>query len=249
MKDKYKGLYKEMYIEEHISFEILSDLHDNELSESSKSEVLIYLEGCEHCRKEFETLEQMIKLIALASDVKFSDAFSFNIIKAFQKRNEIKKIKAQKRRRRALYFAPVAAAIVAILGVTLFLYEKNPNVQNIAQIEPPKPVVQQARPRVRPVDNRLNETQRIISVISDSNARILNIFENSIEGEIYEEEFTALKNSLENRRVVYYKVRPNEHFEMNRWAGGFETVAFSDSYGFDDDDDSPPVIRFKIYKN
>jgi hypothetical protein len=250
--------------EEHVSFEILSDLYDNELSESSKSEVLTHLKECEHCKKEFETLGKMLTLITLATDVKLPDEFTFNVINIFKGRKA-------KKRHRAYYYAPVAAAIIAILGVTLFFYEKSHNIsnKNIAQLTTQKPVskvsqpiskakslVSSMQPKVQSsasasvqLDNRLNETQRIISIISDSNARILNILENSIEGEISEEEFPAFRDSLENRRIVFHKVRPNESLVMNQWMRGLETVAFSDSYEFDDvETDSPPIIRFRIYK-
>jgi hypothetical protein len=95
----------------------------------------------------------------------------------------------------------------------------------------------------------LNETQHIIAIISDSNARILNIFENSIEGEISIEEFQIFKDSLDDRRIAYFMTRPND-IRLNRWTEGLETVSFSDSWGFYDDVelDTPPIIRFRIYK-
>ena len=253
-------------------------MYDNELSELSKSTVLVHLDECEHCRKEYEALLRTLKLAASAGNVELSNEFAFNVINAFRALKERK----NQIRRKLYYYAPVAAAIIAALGVSLFFYEKSPNVishEDFVQVAPQESVSRPIAPvqlsvpaqssmlvnhsvPVQPAVlssavtiSGLNETQRIISIISESNARILNIFENSIEGEISTEEFQALKDSIEDRRIVYYEARPNEFARINQWLenqwmmGGLETVSFFDSFGYNDiEADLSSITRFRIYK-
>ncbi len=225
---------------DHISFELLSDLYDENLSVQDEVEsILDHIDSCPECSLEYERLKDSLRLVSqLKIDYIHSDNFACNTVEKYRWR----------KRRKLLFksLPSVAASVLIISAVTLYqsgIY--SPGTGNTPVAE-----------------NKIYNPQKIVGLIGNSDGRIVKITDNYIEGEIEFDEFRKLKRLLGHngfQKIRYSMVTkspgdifPNSSSRTFNWENNIENVAVGNNSPVNRK--SNPIekterfIRFRVYQ-
>jgi hypothetical protein len=166
---------------QHLNFDQLSDLLDDEIADEVKKSFLQHIAACELCRLEYESLCRCVNLL--------SEAGRECIILPDMCGKTIELYSIRKRRRFLYRTLPAIAASVIVITGASFIGNEFLSVNNSTQM------VETAMPE--------NDTQRIISSIRDADGRIIRMTGSYIESAIHKNDLPRLENFLKMNNLKY----------------------------------------------
>lgn len=166
---------------QHLNFDQLSDLLDDEITDEVKQTCLRHIAICENCRHEYELLCKCIHLLNEAkNEALIIPDICSNTLALYQAR----------KRRRFMYKAipAIAASFMVITGVAFLSNEI---------------FFDQGSNRISETHVMENDTQRIISSIRDADGRIIRMTESYIESAIHKKDLPKLEQILKGNNLKY----------------------------------------------
>ena len=98
----------------HITFEKMSDLYDNEISTREEMELILgHIENCEHCNDEYKRLKKTVNILSSMKNIKY------DLNDLPEKTTAFVKWKRKKKTVRKVFY-PVAASVLFLFGIGLF---------------------------------------------------------------------------------------------------------------------------------
>jgi hypothetical protein len=172
----------------HLDFSAICDLYEGQYSTEEEAEkAREHIDSCAECSSEYD---QLRRYMSLARDYRISltldDTFA---------RQTMARYTRQRMRKRVFKAAPAAAAVfIAALTFTFFdmTAGKSPTSQ--------APVAREEKKE--PVDTASSQ-KSVVSIIRESQGRVLRITDDFIEGEVTLDEFSDLRRKLGFRTVTY----------------------------------------------
>lgn len=166
---------------QHLNFDQLSDLLDDEITDELKKTCLQHIAVCQSCRMEYESLSRCLQLL---SDAKNESLTIPDIC------GKTITLYRERKKKRMLYktLPAIAASVMVITGAAFigtgyFTQSGSSIVAETEYIE--------------------NETQRIISSIRDSNGRIIRMTGSYIEGAVQNKDLARLEKALQGSNIRY----------------------------------------------
>jgi len=170
---------------QHLNFDQLSDLLDDEITDELKRDFLQHIVICETCRMEYESLSRCLQLLL---EVKNEPLALPDICG-----KTISLYRTRKRNRMLYKTLPAIAASfmvitgAAFIGSSYFIPKQEGVVAEAELIE--------------------NETQRIISSIRDADGRIIRMTGSYIEGAVQNKDLARLEKILQVNNIKYSFVK------------------------------------------
>lgn len=166
---------------QHLNFDQLSDLLDDEITDELKQTFLHHIAACEICRHEYESLCKCMNLLyKIKEESLIIPDICGNTITLFQAR----------KKRKLIYktIPAIAASFMVITGIAfvnseMFMDQGNSTVAETNILE--------------------NDTQRIISSIRDSDGRIIRMTGSYIESAIHKNDLPKLEKILQENSLKY----------------------------------------------
>jgi len=170
----------------HVPFTLLSDFHDERISEHRKEYVREHLGRCEQCRREYRKLQDMLRMLSLVekAEIKSSETFTASTME------RIRQNAGNRGRRRVLFQvmpAAAAAVVLFVLGID-YLWNNGPVYEKKTAIMGPSgadySMVSSGRhaPDSRVIDSRVS-IRKNMSILRRNRARILLVTDSYIEAE------------------------------------------------------------------
>jgi len=193
---------------QHLNFDQLSDLFDNEVTDSERMQYNAHLKDCAACRKEYESLCMCLSMVRTStSNCGCMTEICHKTIALY---------KARIRRRQYFKSMPaIAASVLIVTGIGFmrtadFTMEKS---YFTAQV------------------STENDLQRIIDTVRDSRGKILNITGEYIDGEIPRADLARLARVLHYFRIRHTVIseQPSERIVTRPGIYGVEDVSFNTS--------------------
>lgn len=166
---------------QHLNFEQLSDLLDDEITDDLKQKFLQHIAACEICRHEYESLCKCMHLLyEVKNEALIIPDICCKTITLYQAR----------KKRRLLYktIPAIAASFMVITGVAfinseMFVNQGNSQIAETLILE--------------------NDTQRIISSVRDADGRIIRMTGSYIESAIHKNDLPKLEKILKGNNLKY----------------------------------------------
>lgn len=190
----------------HLSFEQLSDLFDDEVTDSERIDYTRHLQECSICRKEYESLCMCLSIL------KGSKSLCGCIPDICQ--DTINAYRARERKRQYLKSVPAIAASVLIITST--------GIMHTSQFIDEKSFF------TAQVSTE-SDFQRIIDSVRDSKGNILRITEDYIDGEIPKSDMERLERVLHYFRIRHTIIKNSPDNTIRVSAPGMEDVSYSAS--------------------
>lgn len=172
---------------QHLNFDQLSDLLDDEINDELKKKFLHHIAECELCRLEYESLCKCVHLLAQAGNE------SIIIPDICGKTIELYSIR---KRRKFLYrtLPAIAASFMVITGAAFI----GNDILTFSDT-----------PQIAETVNPENDTQRIIASIRDADGRIIRMTGTYIESAIHKKDLPRLEKFLKGNNLKYSLVNSN----------------------------------------
>ncbi len=212
----------------HIPFEKLSDLYDDEIdSKEEKASLTHHLKSCTACALEYERLEKTLNLCR--------DVAAAHFPLEQMSRQTITKIKSSRKRRQILKSMPaMAASILVIAGIGLF------NAGIIG--------VHDRADIAAGVSRRsYSESEKVIDIIRSHKAAIALVTDEYVEGTVPANTFNDLRKSLGSRKVAYMLVEETGRDAGASWGGPIEQVGLEDGAVFVEGT-GKKYVRFRVFR-
>jgi len=187
----------------HLSFEELSDLIDDELSEDKKKYCIAHISICEICGREYASLSKCISLVSCLKDECIT-------IPDFSERTIMI---CRKREKKRLFFKAIpaiAASVIIIAGVGFI---KTGIFENSGSY-------------VAASLSGQNDTQRIIEAVSSTKGKILKISHSYIDCEFEKNSQAAIKRIL-CRNKIKHALIVNTGMLINPATGRMEDASYT----------------------
>ena len=227
----------------HIPFRKMSDLYDDVFPEEEKEDILNHIASCSVCKSKYYKLRRTLGYL---SRLKNQD-FDLSGLPA----RTITKFKFRKRNKVLLKTIPaIAAAILVIIGIGIFNLNPFDNTDAFNQ-----------RNQLTSNDSgtNLNDSEKVLNIIRNHNAKIKKVSELYIEGEIPLEKFRNLRRDLGFRKVSFSLIVHSSPIESSskreqiyNWKTNIEEVAVGNnaSNGQNRTGSVKQVqkVRFRVYR-
>ena len=216
----------------HIPFEKLSDLYDDEIdSREEKASLMRHLDSCKACSLEYKRLGKALSLCRGVAAVRFPlEGMS---------RQTITKIKSSRRRRQILKSMPaMAASILIIAGIGLFnagiigVHDRSDIAAGLSR-------------------RSYSESEKVIDIIRGHKASIALVTDEYVEGTVPVNSFNGLRKSLGSRKVAYMLVEETGKDAGASWGGPIEQVGLEEGPIAIDgarDGDGKKYVRFRVFR-
>ena len=166
---------------QHLNFDQLSDLLDDEIADEAKKSFLQHIAACDMCRAEYESLCKCVHLLTEAGKE------AFVIPDMCSKTLELYTIR---KRKRFLYKTlPAIAASVMVITGAAFIGNQIITVNDSTHIAE--------------TINPENDTQKIIASIRDADGRIIRMTGSYIESAINKNDLPKLEKFLKGNNLKY----------------------------------------------
>jgi hypothetical protein len=177
---------------DHVPFEKLSDLIDDELAFEEKESVLLHVKECSDCRIELLRLKGTVGLCG--------DLGTITADFSGLSRRVVGRVRFRRTARSFVRFAPAAAAaVVLVSGYAMFFGGTDtPEAGNVVSRGEER-VENVAIDTPRPVD----DVEEVIGILRDNKATITNVSDLYVEGKISVEQFERLRRHLGFRQVAF----------------------------------------------
>lgn len=166
---------------QHLNFDQLSDLLDDEITDELKKAFLQHIAVCEICRHEYESLCKCIHLLTeVRNEALILPDICSKTITLYQTR----------KRKKLMYktIPAIAASFMVITGIAflnsgMFIEQRSSQIAETHVLE--------------------NDTQRIISSIRDADGRIIRMTGSYIESAIHKKDLPKLEKILKGNNLKY----------------------------------------------
>ena len=188
---------------EHLNFEQLSDLFDNEVTENERKTYILHIQACGTCRHEYESLCMCLSLLkgtrggcGCIPDMCQDTIATYR--ERIRKRQYFKSVPA------------IAASVLIIAGVGMFHTGQFMDEKTLfsAQV------------------STQSDLERIIDSIRDSRGSIVNITGEYVDGEIPGSDIAKLERVLNYFRIKHTVITNSQSAVISERAPGFEDVGF-----------------------
>ncbi|MDY6932616.1 MAG: zf-HC2 domain-containing protein [Spirochaetota bacterium] len=174
---------------EHISFNRLSDLHDNILSELERDAIMRHLAVCSECSKRYNNLNKLLRMMSYMDlfRIKSEDEF---VVKT------LKKIKGVRKRVllfRLLPASAVIAFVIILLGIGYYRGFEDGGKYNHENHQAIRETDEDYEPSQYREINSEYGMDETLSIIRNNNLQKVSISESYIEGNIHIEDYDRLK--------------------------------------------------------
>ncbi|MCP4133306.1 MAG: hypothetical protein GY754_20220 [bacterium] len=222
---------------EHIPFDMLSDLYDGLIATEEEKETLLdHIDSCPVCRLEYEKLRKTISLMAELRKEEFDlRELSTNTI-ALQKHRA--------RRRAFMKAMPAIAASLLIVFGGYWMTTRDPGGSNSITITDPR--------------GQMGNTEKIVTIVRDQKGKIVKLTDAYVEGEIELKKFMKLRRGLGHKgfQKVNYRIStgsgPAAGGQKHIWRKGIENVGAGDippgNQVSSPTGSQKKYIRFRVYK-
>jgi hypothetical protein len=220
----------------HISFQMMSELCDDEIGSGSEREAILkHMATCKVCAQEYEHLGKMLKFCSQFSSLSFA-------LENLSQRT-LGRIRSAKRRKQFLKALPaMAASLLIIAGVGLY----NAGIVGV-------------RDRATIADEgyrrSYNDSERVIDIIRQHKATIYQVTDEYVEGTVPVSSFNELRRNLGSRKVAYILVEESEPGTSVHWGSAIEEVGLDDGRPYDDwepvtkdSGNVKKIIRFRVFR-
>ncbi len=194
---------------QHLKFDQLSELLDDDITEDIREKVMNHLDECPLCNEEYQTLNRCMYYV---SELKCETFMLPDLCE-----NTMTVYRAKMRRKHMFRMVPAIAAsvlIVAGAGVSISGYFSTPDSPYIAESA-----------------DVTNETQRIISSIRDSEGRILKMNGRYIDGAVKTDQVAGIEKLLKNNKLKYKLYRNPVFAYSKKSSRNLEDVSLSSGAG------------------
>lgn len=188
---------------EHLNFEQLSDLFDNEVTDNERKIFILHMQSCSTCRHEYESLCMCLSMLKGAKG-------GCGCIPDMC-HDTITTYRARVRKRQYLKSVPaIAASVLIITGVGFLHTDHFMDEKTLfsAQV------------------STQNDLERIIDSIRDSRGSIINITGEYVDGEIPGSDLAKLERVLNYFRIKHTIISNTQSAVFADRAAGFEDVGF-----------------------
>jgi len=220
----------------HIPFQTMSDLYDDEIQTRAEREaVLKHIETCKVCALEYKQLGKMLQICRQFSSLSFP-LKDLSLL-------TLQRFRSAKRRKLFLKSLPaMAASILIIAGVGLF----NAGIIGV-----------QDRATIADEGSRrsYNDSERVIDIIRKHNATISQVTDQFVEGTVPVSSFNELRSHLGSRKVAYILMEESEPEMGVHWGNAIEEVALDDGWPagdwepvMQDSGTVKKIIRFRVFR-
>jgi hypothetical protein len=220
----------------HISFQIMSDLYDDEIrSKTEREAILKHIETCKVCAQEYMRLGKMLQLCRRFSSLSFP-------LEDLSPRT-LSRIRSSRKRRQFLKSLPaMAASILIVAGVGLY---------NMGIIGVP------GRTSIADEGYRrsYNDSEQVIDIIRQHKATIFQVTAEYVEGTAPVSSFNELRRNLGSRKVAYILMEGSEPDASVHWGNAIEEVGLDDGLPAGswesvtkDPRDVKKIIRFRVFR-
>ena len=220
----------------HIPFEKLSSLYDNETAQDDAIELVEHIENCSFCKGEYN---QLVEMLGYCSILREALVCREDFVK-----KTMGVIKWRTRRRALAPRLPLVAASVVIIGGAFALVSifNQPSKMELAEY-----ITVNKKPSYSA--KAANDVENVVGILSSNNASILKISDIFIDGEIPAVFFPRLRRELGFRKV-FYKVGERSDLGQSRLNPYVEEVSAGNrsninlSYG----QDRSEYVRFRVFR-
>jgi predicted nucleic acid-binding Zn-ribbon protein len=220
---------------EHVPFEKICELYDGEIPDAGEREALMdHIKGCPECSESYNKMQGMMSLLC-------SCKCGISHMQYFKSETLIK-IKSRKRQK--LFFKDLpamAAAILIFVGIgivsSVFMSTDETTALSDSRMQP-----------------SMNDSEEVINIIRKNNARIVNVSDIFVEGEVSRASFNRLRRDLGFRKVAYRLIENNTDAGTDsKWLQNIEEVGSSNIVNPDIPSagsfkTGKDVIRFRVFR-
>ncbi len=220
----------------HIPFDKLSDLYDDEISSREETALLMsHIESCRACALEYKRLGKTLHLCRDVAGISFSlENLSLQTIS---------KIKSSKKKRLYLRSMPaMAASILVIAGIGLF----NAGIIGVHD-----------RGDIAANGSRrsYSESEQVIEIIRSHKASIAQVTDEYVEGTVPVSSFNKLQKQLGSRKVAYMLVEDAREDTNAAWSNPIENVGLEEGPVFSEVKPDGSIarsgkryVRFRVFR-
>lgn len=162
---------------EHITFGLLSDLHDEVLHPGRKESLVDHLNGCSECARAYEELGRMVRMVSCLRvlGIRSGDDFARQTLSRV--------ILCERKRKRHLYYkrvvpSAVAAMVIFLVGIDQFQNGSSRESRSGARI-----AASAASGEIQREIGSAYDMRRTMSILSKNRARVTMVTDGYIEAE------------------------------------------------------------------
>jgi hypothetical protein len=204
----------------HVPFEKLSDLIDDELLVQEKEAVLLHMKECPECRIEMLRLKGTVDMCGNLGTIR-ADFTGLS-------RRVVGRVRFRRTARSFVRFAPAAAAaVVLISGYAIFFGGTDKPETETAVTRGEERLENVAIDTPRPVD----DVEEVIGILRDNNATITSVSDLYVEGKISVEQFERLRRHLGFRQVAFSVTNEPPAQGVNIMPSYMEEVGSNGAFG------------------
>ncbi len=220
----------------HITFEKLSDLYDDEIfTKEEKASLMHHIELCSECALEYRRLGKTLGLCRDLAGISFP-------LKNLPPQT-ISRIKSSKKKRRYLRSMPaMAASILIITGIGLF----NAGIIGVHD-----------RGNIAGEGSRrsYSESEQVIEIIRNHKASIAQVTDEYVEGTVPASSFNELKKELGSRKVAFILMEGTGENTGASWSNPIENVGLDNGPAISDAKPDGTIaragkryVRFRVFR-
>lgn len=193
--------------ERHIDFADLSDLYDGLIStEEEKEKILLHIDKCEACRKEYDSLRATVKLL---KDMNNAEIRFLNLSPRVMNRIRMKRNIGLAKR-----YMPLFAAAVIVFAVGLNILAPEKGADRAISLDQSADLRNQIAEKASSLHDKKTVTPQeagdLLKIINRHDATVVKNNDMFVEGEVSYESFSRLRRELGFRKVSYAYIAQTE---------------------------------------
>lgn len=232
-------------MKKHIPFHKLSDLYDGKIpSRSERTSLHEHIDSCSRCREDYEKLHAMIEMVQGMTAYRIrEDSFVAETMKRVKLLDDAR----QKRHRRYTALSAAAAGLLLIItyGMVSFMRdaERSDVLKRISALEEEYHDEQNRSTKNCDVMKTDYDRERVLSILQRNKARVYDVYEKHVEGEVGLSSLRKLKRELSERSLRERTGQRRETAERIEEGFGYDVIPERDWTSLID---AEPVIRFRV---
>jgi hypothetical protein len=232
-------------MKKHIPFHKLSDLYDEKIpSRSERASLHEHIESCSQCREDYEKLHAMIGMVQGMTAYRIRES---SFVAETMKRVKLLDDARRKRHRRYTALSAAAAGFILIITYGMFSFmrdvERNDVLKRISALEEEYRNEQEQSPKNYDVMKTDYDRERVLSILQRNKARVYDVYEKHVEGEVGLSSLRKLKRELAERSRQERPGQRRETVDQIEEGFGYDVIPEREWTSLIDDD---PVIRFRV---
>ncbi|GEM_PF-1905298 len=240
-------------MKKHIPFQKLSDLYDEKIpSHSERASLHEHIESCSRCREDYEALQAMIGMVQAMTAYRICES---SFVAETMKRVRLLDDARRKRNRKYAALSAAAAGIILIITYGMFSFmrdaERSGVLKRISALEEEYRNEQDRSPKSYDVMKTEYDRERVLSILQRNRARVYDVYEKHVEGEVGLSGLRKLKRELAERLQQDYPGQRRETVEQTEEGFGYDVIPEREWTSLIEGEpvirfDDEPVIRFRV---